>query len=252
VSRSGYVKLYRQIEESEFYFSEKFTKTQAWIDLLLLATYKPRTVFIRGIEIKLQPGELCWSQLSLAKRWRWNFKTVVSFLRQLEKREMLETKTNNVTTLIAIKNWPRYQENGEQTGDQKGEQKETRTETNKKVKKGKKIVTTERLTQAEEIYSHYAERVRAGAREDAVRNVVKLLEGFSREILIHSIDRYADNGMSPEKQYRIQANNFFGQKARFKEYLPDGAGEKQPETQLTKTEEILLKRRGQDEPQPRD
>lgn len=135
----GYIKLHRQITENEFWHSDRFSKAQAWIDLLLLATYKARTVFIRGIEIKLNPGELCYSQLTLAKRWKWNFKTVVTFLKTLENRKMLETKTSNVTTIISIKNWKLYQASGEQSGDQTGEQKETRTETNKNVKKEKKV-----------------------------------------------------------------------------------------------------------------
>ncbi|NWF90968.1 MAG: hypothetical protein HXY50_16095, partial [Ignavibacteriaceae bacterium] len=120
----GWIKLHRQIEDNEFWFSERFTKGQAWVDLLILANHKPATVFIRGIEIRLNPGESCHSQLTLAKRWKWNFKTVVTFLKTLEKREMLETKTNNVTTIISIKNWNLYQGNGEQNGDQIGEQKE--------------------------------------------------------------------------------------------------------------------------------
>ena len=135
----GWIKLYRQITENEFYFAERFTKAQAWVDLLLLANHKQATVFIRGIEIKLEPGHLCYSQLTLAKRWKWNFKTVVTFLKALENREMLETKANNITTIISIKNWNLYQANGEQSGDQTGEQRETRTETNKNVKKEKKV-----------------------------------------------------------------------------------------------------------------
>lgn len=151
---NDWIKLYRSIEGNEFYFAERFTKTQAWIDLLLLATWKPRTVFIRGVEVNLHPGELCYSQLSLAKRWKWNVKTVSAFLSMLRKRQMLETKTDNVTTVISIKNWNRYQSNGEQSGDQNGEQKETRTETNKKDKKGKKgkeinaTVTTEKSSKS--------------------------------------------------------------------------------------------------------
>lgn len=136
---SGYIKLHRRITENELWHSERFTKSQAWVDLLLLATYKPRTVFIRGIEINLKPGQLCYSQLTLAERWKWNFKTVVSYLKALEKRGMLETKTNNITTVITIKNWDLYQGAGEQNGDQTGEQMESRTETNKKVKKVKKV-----------------------------------------------------------------------------------------------------------------
>ncbi|MCX6163626.1 MAG: hypothetical protein NTU73_01995 [Ignavibacteriae bacterium] len=132
----GYIKLYRQITENEFYFSERFTKVQAWIDLLILANHKPNTIFIRGIEIKTVAGELCYSQLTLAKRWKWNFKTVNKFLLMLENRKMITIKINKVTTIITILNWKQYQGNGEQNG----EQKENKTETNKNVKECKEII----------------------------------------------------------------------------------------------------------------
>ena len=59
----GYIKLYRQITENDLWFSEKFTKSQAWIDLLMLARHDSGLVTIRGIDIKLNPGQLCYSQL---------------------------------------------------------------------------------------------------------------------------------------------------------------------------------------------
>ncbi len=83
MSAEGYIKLHRQIKENEFWLSERFTKAQAWIDLLLAATYKTRTVFIRGIEINLNPGELCYSKLTLSKRWKWNERTVNKYLNML-------------------------------------------------------------------------------------------------------------------------------------------------------------------------
>lgn len=130
----GWIKLHRQIIENEFYFSEKFTKVQAWIDLLLLATHKERTVCIRGIEIILKPGQLCYSQKSLAARWNWNVKTVERYLNSLKKREMVDTKKTNITTIISIKKWFLYQTDGEQNTYQKGEQKDTKRETNKNDK----------------------------------------------------------------------------------------------------------------------
>lgn len=130
----GWIKLHRQIIENEFYFSEKFTKVQAWIDLLLLATHKERTVCIRGIEIILKPGQLCYSQKSLAARWNWNVKTVERYLNSLKKREMVDTRKTNITTIISIKKWFLYQTDGEQNTYQKGEQKDTKTETNKNDK----------------------------------------------------------------------------------------------------------------------
>lgn len=56
----GWIKLHRQIQENEFYFSERFTKVQAWVDLLLLANHKPATLYIRGVEMRLLPGQLAW------------------------------------------------------------------------------------------------------------------------------------------------------------------------------------------------
>ena len=126
----GWIKLHRQITDNEFYNSERFTKMQAWIDLLLLAGHAKQTIFIRGVEINLKPGELCYSQQSLAKRWNWNFKTVRKFLELLENRQMVKCKITTVTTVITILNWDKYQIDGEQNG----EQKESRTDTNKNVK----------------------------------------------------------------------------------------------------------------------
>lgn len=151
----GYIALHRKIMDNEFYNSERFTKSSAWIDLLLRATYKSRTVWIRGIEIKLNPGELCYSQESLAKLWKWNFKTVKKFLKTLGNRNMVETKTNNVTTIITIKNWNEYQFLRNDTvtkslthGEQNGDQMVNRSETNNNVNKVNKKTTVgkEKLT----------------------------------------------------------------------------------------------------------
>jgi len=141
----GWISLHRQIIENELYFSEKFTRSSAWIDLLLLANHKGGVQFIHGVEVVLKPGDLCYSQISLATRWKWNFKTVKKFLDFLVDREMITYKGGKVTTIISIKNWKKYQNYGEALeadnkgrnavlggyeGEQDGEQKENRTETN--------------------------------------------------------------------------------------------------------------------------
>jgi len=130
----GWIKLHRQIEENEFWFSEKFTRAQAWIDILLLARHKSGLATIRGVDIHLNPGQLCYSQKSLAKRWKWNVKTVNKFLSALKKREMVDTRKTNITTIITIKKWFLYQGDGSQSGYQIGERRDTKTETNKNDK----------------------------------------------------------------------------------------------------------------------
>lgn len=133
-NKQGWIKLHRQICENELWFSERFTKAQAWIDLLLLANHAPATIFIRGIEIHLDRGQLAYSQLTLASRWKWNDRTVNELLKLLEKRQMIQTKTNNVTTVITIRNYNEYQNYTEQSTDQTTEQSTSRIQTNKNDK----------------------------------------------------------------------------------------------------------------------
>ena len=130
----GWIKLHRQITENEFYLSERFTRMQAWIDLLLLAGHSCQTMFIRGIEINLKPGELCWSQQSLAKRWKWNERTVYRYLKMLQQREMIQHRITCVTTVITILNWEKYQDCTEQNTEQNAIQIQNRIHTNKNVK----------------------------------------------------------------------------------------------------------------------
>lgn len=143
--QNGWVKLHRQILESEIWLAEKFSKGQAWVDLLLLANHKTQTIFIRGVEIKIERGQLAYSQLTLSKRWKWNRKTVMSYLYLLENRQMIHTKTDNVTTRITIINYSKYQatedDTGHQNGHQNGQQKDTKTDTNKNDKNVKNINT---------------------------------------------------------------------------------------------------------------
>ena len=117
----GWIKLHRQIEENDIWHSERFTQGQAWVDLLLLATHKEQTVFLKGVEFRLLPGQLCWSQVSLADRWRWNRKTVKKFLLTLKKSEMLDIETKKGAdigfTLITIRNYSKYQDKENDTLD---------------------------------------------------------------------------------------------------------------------------------------
>lgn len=118
----GWISLHRKIFENEFYFSERFDKTHAWVDLLLLANHKPQTIFIRGNEVKIGEGELCYSQITLARRWKWNPKSVRKFLTLLVNRKMITFRGGRLTTIVAILNWKKYQKNGEQKSVINGEQ----------------------------------------------------------------------------------------------------------------------------------
>lgn len=195
----GWIKLYRQLDELDFYFSERFSKVQAWIDILLLATHKPRTVFIRGIEIKLKPGELAWSITSLAKRWRWNERTVKRFLNMLEERQMIHRKSDNVSTIISVKNWNEYQKTTEQNTEQNTEQMQSRIQTNKNDKNDKNdkkyIKKKSELKLVSEIYSYYQQRINPRSRlTDKAKEKIRVrLRSFSEDELKKAIDNFASD-----------------------------------------------------------
>ena len=65
----GYIKLYRELKDHPIWFQEKFTRGQAWVDLLLLANYKEGIVRKRGVRIDLEAGQLSWSMNSFAERF---------------------------------------------------------------------------------------------------------------------------------------------------------------------------------------
>ena len=98
----GYILIHRKIQNNEFYFAERFTKMGAWIDLLLLANHSGNSFYLRGVQMTIRAGEIAYSIRTLAKRWKWNERTVMKYLAMLEAREMIEIRKSNVTNIVKI------------------------------------------------------------------------------------------------------------------------------------------------------
>jgi len=79
----GYIKLYRRSVDNPYYFSEPFTRWQAWTDLIMLAAHKKHDVIFRGKAITLEPGQLLAGSDFLASRWLWSRSKVRTFLKTL-------------------------------------------------------------------------------------------------------------------------------------------------------------------------
>ncbi len=79
----------RKLAESDLWLAERFTKGQAWIDLIMLAHQKARRRLKRGILITLYRGQVYHSAEDLAKRWRWSTGKVRRFLDNLTVEELI-------------------------------------------------------------------------------------------------------------------------------------------------------------------
>lgn len=110
--KRGYIKLWRRIQDDELWQQRRrFSKIEAWIDLLLMANHKKSKIFVGNREIVVKRGEVFTSQLQLSKRWNWSIGSVNSFLNKLQIIKKAETKAENKYTIIFILNYSLYQRN---------------------------------------------------------------------------------------------------------------------------------------------
>jgi len=115
MEKEGWIKIHRGIMDSSLYFAEPFTKSAAWIDLLLLANHKEGRFFVRGVEVKVLRGQVGYSQVKLAERWKWGRKKVDNYLKYLEKEQQIIVNKSFVNQTITILNYEKYQSKEQQT-----------------------------------------------------------------------------------------------------------------------------------------
>jgi len=116
---------------------------------------------------------------------------------------LLETNGVNLTSIRGLK-----------------EDNDTLKDKNKDKDKDKENKNSS-ITPGQEIYNYYAKTIKAGASQDAIKSINKLLKtGFTKEDLIGRIDAYKKQLTAKPTDFIIQANNFFGEKARYKDFAP--------------------------------
>jgi hypothetical protein len=135
MENNGWIRLHRSIMDTPDWFSEPFTKAQAWVDLLLLANRKPGFIRRRGIMVTVERGQVGYSVEALASRWRWSKCKALRFFSaltideritrqgsgnsglsrqsKLDQTRIKKTipKKTSVSSLITIINYERYQSN---------------------------------------------------------------------------------------------------------------------------------------------
>lgn len=106
----GFVKINRKIMSNWLWLDDKFSKGQAWIDLLLNTQYKDGFFPSRRGNIDYQRGDCTLSLSELARRWKWSRNKVRSFLDILENKEMIKRKMVKYSySIVTILNYDKYQ-----------------------------------------------------------------------------------------------------------------------------------------------
>lgn len=125
----SWICLHRSIRECDALKSkDALSKQEAFIDLLLDAGYKPKTVKLKGTLVPLLRGQQARSIPTLMEEWKWGKGKVTRFLKALEEEGMISVQGVRVTTVITILNYEKYQGFGDpKTNPQTNPQTEPKT-----------------------------------------------------------------------------------------------------------------------------
>lgn len=146
----GWIKIHRQLLESSLFTCEPFSKGQAWISIIMLTNHKEGYITVKnGNMLKIERGECGYSELALAKIFKWSRGKVKRFLMFLENEKMIQQKIVENHSIIKVLNYEAYQDdttndttnsttNGQQTIQQTDINKNDKNDKNdKNIKKEK-------------------------------------------------------------------------------------------------------------------
>lgn len=192
----GFILLHRQLEDNWLWLSEPFTKGQAWVDLLILASHSGNTFFIRGNKIELKTGEIGYSKEQLASRWKWSRKKVLNFLKMLEKEQQIEQQKTPSLVVVRIVNYEKYQKKEQQTTQQKNNRKPT--EEHKQIIKNNdnndKEINNERFEEFWNLYDYKKSKPKA------ILAYEKAIKIDSHENILNGVKAYIKS-RGNDKQY---------------------------------------------------
>lgn len=112
MSQKGWISMYRKIVDNWIYPTNekrKFTKFEAWMDILLMVNHEPKKIPFGTDVITVERGQRITSVKGLAERWKWSRTKTDNFLKTLEKEHQIEQKRTSKATFITVVNYGVYQ-----------------------------------------------------------------------------------------------------------------------------------------------
>ena len=241
MDNQGWIKLYRKLLDNEMWLQEKFNRSHAWIDLILIANHKDATINVRGNIIPIKRGQVGWSERSLAHRWKWSRNRVRSFLEYLQIKQQIIQEKSHTTSVITIINYEKYQEKRPQTVPQEEKGQKTIPQTVPQTvpqkdlilntiqqktdssydAKHEKLDTNKNKKNINNIYIRYKEKINSGSRltESSRKKIISRLKTFSELELLKAIDNFAGDNWWMENNAHRGVAWFFNSDDRIDQFL---------------------------------
>lgn len=111
MSNNGWIKVYRQLLDSELWkLDVPYSERDAWIELMLLANHKADYITTKHKErIKIERGQHFTSIRKLAQKFTWSERRTRNYIKWLQDTGMITTKRHTDGTLLTIVNYDKFQ-----------------------------------------------------------------------------------------------------------------------------------------------
>lgn len=122
---SGTVNIARSLFQDEAFKDQPYTEREAFMWLVMEASWKDRTKRVGNIVVDLKRGQLAASIRFMADAWQWEKSTVDRFLKRLEKRDMIGTDSGTGLNVITIRKYNDYQGGEPYSGTAENEKRDS-------------------------------------------------------------------------------------------------------------------------------
>lgn len=113
MNESGWIRLYRQTLDSDFWNNaEPFSARSAFIHILLTANWKEGKIYHDGKTITIKRGQCLTSIRKLSETFHWGIRRVYRWLDMMDKFGMITRESLKFATLLTVVNYSKYQDQG--------------------------------------------------------------------------------------------------------------------------------------------